>query len=48
MYDNWRGEIYAVRGWTYDFSKTDEKGDLWGGKDFTSQIIPIRDGEEEF
>ena len=48
MHGNWRGEIYVVHRWSYDYSKTDEKGDLWGGKDFTSQIIPIRPGEEEF
>jgi cytochrome c oxidase subunit 1 len=48
MHGNWPGEIPAVHRWAYDYSKTDEKGDLWGGKDFTSQIVPIRDGEEEF
>jgi len=48
MHGNWPGEIPAVHRWPYDYSKTDENGDLWGGKDFTSQIVPIRDGEEEF
>ncbi len=48
MHGNWPGEIPVVHRWPYDYSKTDESGDLWGGKDFTSQIVPIRDGEEEF
>ncbi len=48
IHGNWPGEIPAVHRWPYDYSKTDENGDLWGGKDFTSQIVPIREGEEEF
>jgi len=48
IHGNWPGEIPAVHRWPYDYSKTDENGDLWGDKDFTSQIVPIRDGEEEF
>ena len=48
MHGNWPGEIPAVHRWPYDYSKTDENGDLWGGKDFTSQTVPIREGEEEF
>jgi cytochrome c oxidase subunit 1 len=48
MHGNWPGEIPAVHRWSYDYSKTDENGELWGGQDFTPQNIPIRDGEEEF
>ena len=48
MHGNWPGEIPAVHRWAYDYSKTDDNGELWDGKDFTSQTIPIRDGEEEF
>lgn len=48
MHGNWPGEIPEVHRWAYDYSKTDENGELWGGQDFTSQIVPIRDGEEEF
>ncbi len=48
MHGNWPGEIPEVHRWAYDYSKVDDNGDLWGGKDFTSQIVPIREGEEEF
>ena len=48
MHGNWPGEIPEVHRWAYDYSKTDDNGDLWGGQDFTPQIVPIRDGEEEF
>jgi len=48
IHGNWPGEIPAVHRWPYDYSKTDENGDLWGGQDFTPQIVPIREGEEEF
>ena len=48
MHGNWPGEIPEVHRWAYDYSKTDENGDLWGGQDFTPQTVPIRDGEEEF
>lgn len=48
MHGNWPGEIPAVHRWAYDYSKTDDNGDLWGGQDFTPQIVPIREGEEEF
>ncbi len=48
MHGNWPGEIPHVHRWSYDYSKTDENGDLWGGQDFTPQTVPIRDGEEEF
>jgi len=48
IHGNWPGEIPAVHRWPYDYSKTDENGDLWGGEDFTMQTVPIRDGEEEF
>ena len=48
MHGNWPGEIPEVHRWAYDYSKTDDNGDLWGGQDYTSQIVPIRDGEEEF
>ncbi len=48
MHGNWPGEIPEVHRWAYDFSKVDDNGDLWGGKDFTPQNVPIRDGEEEF
>jgi len=45
---NWPGEIPAVYRWPYDYSKRDENGNLWEGKDFTPQTVPIRPGEEEF
>ncbi len=48
MHGNWPGDIPEVHRWAYDYSKTDDNGDLWGGQDFTPQIVPIRDGEEEF
>jgi len=48
IHGNWPGEIPEVHRWAYDYSKVDENGDLWGGKDFTPQTVPIRDGEEEF
>ena len=48
MHGNWPGEIPAVHRWAYDYSKTDDNGDLWGGQDFTPQTVPIRNGEEEF
>ncbi|HHC79909.1 MAG TPA: cytochrome c oxidase subunit I [Flavobacteriia bacterium] len=48
MHGNWPGEIPEVHRWAYDYSKTDEEGNLWGGQDFTPQTIPIRTGEEEF
>ncbi len=48
MHGNWPGEIPEVHRWAYDYSKTDENGDLWGGQDFTPQTLPIREGEEEF
>jgi len=48
IHGNWPGEIPAVHRWAYDYSKTDENGDLWEGQDFTLQTVPIRDGEEEF
>ncbi|MCK0129898.1 cbb3-type cytochrome c oxidase subunit I [Flavobacteriaceae bacterium F08102] len=48
IHGNWPGEIPTVYRWPYDYSKTDENGDLWGGQDFTPQTVPIRQGEEEF
>ena len=48
MHGNWPGEIPEVHRWAYDYSKTDDNGELWGGQDFTPQTLPIRDGEEEF
>jgi cytochrome c oxidase subunit 1 len=48
IHGNWHGEIPEVYRWSYDYSKVDDNGDLWGGKDFTPQTVPIRDGEEEF
>ena len=48
MHGNWPGEIPEVHRWAYDYSKTDDNGNLWGGQDYTSQIVPIREGEEEF
>ncbi len=48
MHGNWPGEIPEVYRWAYDYSKVDDNGELWGGKDFTLQTVPIRDGEEEF
>jgi len=48
IHGNWPGEIPEVHRWAYDFSKTDDEGNLWGNKDFTLQTVPIRDGEIEF
>ncbi len=48
FHGNWHGEIPEVHRWAYDYSKVDDKGELWGGQDFTPQNIPIREGEEEF
>jgi cytochrome c oxidase subunit 1 len=48
IHGNWPGEIPAVYRWPYDYSKTNDKGELWDGKDYTPQTIPIRPGEEEF
>ncbi|MEL4456070.1 cytochrome c oxidase subunit I [Lutimonas vermicola] len=48
MHGNWPGEIPEVYRWAYDYSKTDDNGDLWGGQDFTPQNVPMREGEEEF
>ncbi len=48
MHGNWPGEIPEVYRWAYDYSKTDENGELWGGQDYTPQTVPIRKGEEEF
>ncbi|HFS67778.1 MAG TPA: cytochrome c oxidase subunit I, partial [Flavobacteriia bacterium] len=45
---NWPGEIPTVYRWPYDYSKTNKNGDLWDGKDYTPQTVPIRPGEEEF
>jgi len=45
---NWPGEIPAVYRWPYDYSKRDQNGELWDGKDYTPQTVPIRPGEEEF
>ena len=48
IHGNWVGDIPEVYRWSYDYSKVDDNGDLWGGQDFTPQNIPIREGEEEF
>jgi cytochrome c oxidase subunit 1 len=48
IHGNWPGEIPEVHRWAYDYSKTDDSGELWGGQDFTPQTVPIRQGEEEF
>ena len=48
IHGNWPGEIPEVYRWAYDYSKTDDDGNLWGNKDFTLQTVPIRDGEIEF
>ena len=48
IHGNWPGEIPEVHRWAYDYSKTDEDGNLWGNKDYTLQTVPIRDGEIEF
>jgi cytochrome c oxidase subunit 1 len=48
IHGNWPGEIPAVYRWPYDYSKTNDKGELWDGKDYTPQNVPIRPGEEEF
>ena len=54
--NDWRAveagaHAYAARGGRYtSLSRwwADENGDLWEGRDFTPQIVPIRSGEEEF
>ena len=48
IHGNWPGKIPEVHRWAYDYSKTDDEGNLWGGKDFTLQTVPIREGEIEF
>ncbi|RLD81595.1 MAG: cytochrome c oxidase subunit I [Bacteroidetes bacterium] len=48
IHGNWPGEIPEVHRWAYDYSKIDDDGNLWGGKDFTLQTVPIRKGEIEF
>jgi len=48
IHGNWPGEIPEVHRWAYDYSKIDDEGNLWGGKDFTLQTVPIRKGEIEF
>jgi len=48
IHGNWPGEIPTVYRWPYDYSKRDENGNLWEGKDYTPQTVPIRQGEEEF
>ncbi|MCD6544532.1 MAG: cbb3-type cytochrome c oxidase subunit I [Flavobacteriaceae bacterium] len=48
IHGNWPGEIPEVHRWAYDYSKTDDEGNLWGGKDFTLQTVPIREGEIEY
>ena len=48
IHGNWPGEIPEVHRWAYDYSKLDDRGDYWGGQDFTPQTVPIRNGEEEF
>ena len=48
IHGNWPGEIPEVHRWAYDYSKTDDNGELWGDQDYTPQVVPIRSGEEEF
>jgi len=46
IHGNWPGELPTVHRWAYDYSKTDENGELYNGQDFTPQIVPPRAGEE--
>jgi cytochrome c oxidase subunit 1 len=41
IHGNWPGEIPAVTRWAYDYSKPGQE------KDWVSQIVPIKEGEEE-
>ena len=41
IHGNWPGEIPAVHRWPYDYSKPGQD------KDWVSQIVPLKDGEEE-
>ncbi len=48
IHGNWPGAIPEVHRWPYDYSKTREDGEyVIPGQDFTSQITPLQDGEEE-
>jgi cytochrome c oxidase subunit 1 len=41
MHGNWPGELPTVHRWPYDYSKPGNE------EDFVSQIVPLREGEEE-
>lgn len=47
VHGNWHGAIPEVHRWPYDYSKPDADGNLWEGKDFTPQNVPLRPGEED-
>ncbi len=47
VHGNWHGAIPEVHRWPYDYSKPDADGNLWDGKDFTPQNVPLRPGEED-
>ena len=41
IHGNWPGEIPSVHRWAYDYSKPGAE------EDFISQIVPLKEGEEE-
>ena len=41
MHGNWPGAIPEVHRWAYDYSKPGQE------EDFVSQIVPLKEGEEE-
>ncbi|MGE0562133.1 MAG: cbb3-type cytochrome c oxidase subunit I [Flavobacteriales bacterium] len=47
IHGNWYGEIPTVYRWPYDYSKVDEKGEYFGGKDFIPQTTPLFDNETD-
>jgi len=47
IHGNWPGEIPEVYRWPYDYSKVDENGDYYYGKDFIPQTVPLGDDEKD-
>ena len=48
IHGNWPGELPTVYRWSYDYSKTNEKGEyVIPGQDFAPQNVPLQPDEEE-
>lgn len=48
IHGNWPGELPTVYRWSYDYSKTNEKGEyVIPGQDFVPQNVPLQPDEEE-